>query len=81
MVNDLTELNGNAWQNRVALSGGVFQNKILTELVVSQLTNNGYEVYTHQQVPTNDGGISLGLGQLRSLMMACCRTSIGFDAT
>ena len=60
MVNYLTDDNGNPWQNRVALSGGVFQNKFLTERIVARLNKNGYEVYSHQQVPTNDGGISLG---------------------
>ena len=66
MVNYLTKQTGNPWQSRVALSGGVFQNIILTELIVSQLIKNGYEVYTHQQVPTNDGGISLGQAAVAS---------------
>ncbi len=44
----------------VALSGGVFQNRILLELVKSDLTKKSYRVLTHKQVPTNDGGISLG---------------------
>ena len=60
MVNYLADDNGNPWQNRIALSGGVFQNKILTELIVAKLEVSGYEVNTHQQVPTNDGGLSLG---------------------
>jgi len=60
MVVYLTDLTGNPWQNRVVLSGGVFQNKMLTKFVVSQLSENDYEVYTHQNVPTNDGGLSLG---------------------
>ncbi|MBP9092494.1 carbamoyltransferase HypF [bacterium] len=48
------------WLSTVALSGGVFQNKTLLDLVSSGLVTNGYTVLTHQQVPTNDGGISLG---------------------
>jgi hydrogenase maturation protein HypF len=46
--------------NRVVLSGGCFQNKYLFENTVRELKENGYEVYYHQQVPSNDGGISLG---------------------
>ena len=44
----------------VALSGGVFQNLLLTERVVDRLQVNGFSVLTHSRVPTNDGGISLG---------------------
>ena len=46
--------------NRVALSGGVFQNVILLEGMTRTLTETGFEVYSHSRVPTNDGGISLG---------------------
>jgi hydrogenase maturation protein HypF len=44
----------------VALSGGVFQNQWLTTQVRQRLTQTGLEVLTHRQVPTNDGGLSLG---------------------
>lgn len=60
MVDCLGDRKDNQWQNRIALSGGVFQNKVLNELVISQLIDRRYEVYTHQNVPTNDGGLSLG---------------------
>ncbi|MGI8917825.1 MAG: carbamoyltransferase HypF [Pyrinomonadaceae bacterium] len=46
--------------NRVALSGGVFQNIFLLEESCELLQRRGFEVYTHNQVPANDGGISLG---------------------
>jgi hydrogenase maturation protein HypF len=59
MVEQLSAGHDN-WQSTVALSGGVFQNKILLELVKSDLTKKSYRVLTHRQVPTNDGGISLG---------------------
>jgi hydrogenase maturation protein HypF len=45
---------------KAALSGGVFQNRLLLRKAVAMLESNGYEVYTHHQVPCNDGGISLG---------------------
>jgi len=46
--------------NRVALSGGVFQNRLLLKLTVAALEGAGFEVLTHSKVPTNDGGVSLG---------------------
>ena len=44
----------------VALSGGVFQNRLLVESVVPALERDGFTVLTHAQIPPNDGGISLG---------------------
>jgi len=44
----------------VALSGGVFQNRLLLRKTVSLLESSGFQVFTHRQVPCNDGGISLG---------------------
>jgi hydrogenase maturation protein HypF len=45
---------------QVTLSGGVFQNRLLLRTVVPLLKKQGFLVFTHRQVPTNDGGISLG---------------------
>jgi hydrogenase maturation protein HypF len=45
---------------QVALSGGVFQNRLLLRKTVRLLENSGFQVFTHRQVPCNDGGISLG---------------------
>ncbi len=44
----------------VVLSGGVFQNFFLLKKVYNSLKKDGFEVYTHNRVPPNDGGISLG---------------------
>ncbi|MCP3688223.1 MAG: carbamoyltransferase HypF [Gammaproteobacteria bacterium] len=46
--------------NTVALSGGVFQNRVLFKLCLDQLQQNRLTVLFHQQVPTNDGGLALG---------------------
>ncbi|MCL0102452.1 hypothetical protein M1N93_00615, partial [Dehalococcoidia bacterium] len=46
--------------SQVALSGGVFQNRLLVRLATSALRTEGFTVLTHSLVPTNDGGISLG---------------------
>lgn len=45
---------------QVALTGGVFQNQILLKEVRVHLEAMNLEVLTHSQVPSNDGGISLG---------------------
>ena len=46
--------------NTVALSGGVFQNKLLVELLLPMLDEIGFDVLRQSEVPPNDGGISLG---------------------
>lgn len=45
---------------KVALSGGVWQNKILLTQVVGMLQQADFKIYTNQQVPLNDGGLALG---------------------
>jgi hydrogenase maturation protein HypF len=44
----------------VALSGGVFQNRLLVELTVARLYGAGFHVLTHRLTPPNDGGLALG---------------------
>ncbi|HEY9152940.1 MAG TPA: carbamoyltransferase HypF [Anaerolineales bacterium] len=44
----------------IALSGGVWQNLTLLGRTLSLLHSDGFTVYLHRQVPTNDGGLSLG---------------------
>jgi hydrogenase maturation protein HypF len=46
--------------NRIVLSGGCFQNRILTEGVITELEKAGFTVFFHDILPTNDGCISLG---------------------
>ncbi|MBW1660388.1 MAG: carbamoyltransferase HypF [Deltaproteobacteria bacterium] len=45
---------------QVVLSGGCFQNALLLEGLVKMLRARKFEVFTHCQVPANDGGIALG---------------------
>ncbi|MBI3176124.1 MAG: carbamoyltransferase HypF [Chloroflexi bacterium] len=45
---------------KVVLSGGVWQNITLLRRTLSLLEKDGFEVYIHREVPTNDGGLSLG---------------------
>ncbi len=44
----------------VALSGGCFQNRLLLAQAVGEMRGRGLQVLLHRQVPTNDGGVSLG---------------------
>jgi hydrogenase maturation protein HypF len=55
-----THLNVRAAAPAVALSGGVFQNRILLEQVAGRLAEVGLRVLSHRQMPANDGGLSLG---------------------
>ncbi len=55
-----TQLRDRHGLSAVALSGGVFQNMLLTRAVIGRLTPRGFTVLTHSRVPCNDGGISLG---------------------
>jgi len=46
--------------DRVALSGGCFQNRILYEGTIAALEKTGLKVLRHRLVPNNDGCIALG---------------------
>ncbi len=54
------DIQKNTGVNTVALSGGVWQNITLLQKTKPLLEENGFSVLIHNQVPSNDGGISLG---------------------
>ncbi len=54
---------------RVALSGGVFQNQLLSSLITARLADEGLQVMSHQHVPCNDGGLSLGQAMIGSAIL------------
>jgi hydrogenase maturation protein HypF len=56
----ITALAIRAGEPRVVLTGGCFQNAILTERTAKRLRAAGLEVFTHAAVPPNDGGIAVG---------------------
>jgi len=47
-------------ERSVVLTGGCYQNRLLTELTVARLRAAGFTAYWHQRVPPNDGGIAFG---------------------
>ena len=47
-------------RNKTALSGGVFQNRLLLRLTEERLGQEGFEVLRHHMIPPNDGGIAIG---------------------
>jgi hydrogenase maturation protein HypF len=53
----------------IALSGGVFQNRILQGRVSASLEAKGYRVLSHTHVPCNDGGLSLGQAAIAAARM------------
>jgi len=57
----------------VVLSGGCFQNTLLTSLCVNSLESYGLQAMVHAQVPCNDGGIALG--QALAARLAYCSSS------
>jgi len=60
LVNWIVEVAEAVALTQVVLSGGVFQNRYLTERTAAVLESRGFTVHTHRQVPPNDGGIALG---------------------
>ena len=55
--------------DKVALSGGVWQNITLLGRTLSLLKSSGFRVYIHREVPTNDGGLSLGQAVIAATKM------------
>ncbi len=46
--------------DRVVLTGGVFQNKILLQQTIRYLSSLGIKILTHSLIPPNDSNLSLG---------------------
>jgi hydrogenase maturation protein HypF len=55
--------------DQVVLSGGVWQNITLIGRTLSLLNREGFRVYIHREVPTNDGGLSLGQAVIAAARM------------
>jgi hydrogenase maturation protein HypF len=60
LADAITDVARRVGEPRVALTGGCFQNRRLTELVLDRLAADGREAVWHARIPPNDGGISVG---------------------
>jgi len=60
VVSMCLQLRDSTGLNSIALSGGVFQNRLLVEFLLPMLGVHGFHVMRHSQIPPNDGGIALG---------------------
>ena len=49
---------------KVAISGGVFQNRLLTSILKDVLLNKNFEIIYHTKTPPHDGSLALGQGVL-----------------
>lgn len=65
------ELRRETGLNRVALSGGVFQNRLFSEQMVSLLDADGFQVFCHRLVPPGDGGLALGQAMIAGRVATC----------
>jgi hydrogenase maturation protein HypF len=60
LIGAIVEVAEHVGAERVALTGGCFQNRILTEGAGSALRRRGFTPILHRRVPANDGGLALG---------------------
>ena len=56
---------------KIALSGGVFQNRFLSRMARQLLEEHGFEVYTHSNIETNDSGIPIGQIAIANARYVC----------
>ena len=73
-INRLAATNG---IHTVVLSGGCLQNRIIMEGLFQALEQDGFQVFTGQEVPVNDGGISLGQAVIGGLRYVSGNTHAG----
>jgi hydrogenase maturation protein HypF len=60
LIESLVTLVSLLGEERVCLTGGCFQNRYLLERAIRRIREEGYTAHWHQQLPPNDGGLSLG---------------------
>ena len=70
LVEMATRLSKETGVRQVVLSGGCFQNQVLTDGLTAGLARRGLTVFSQDKVPANDGGLSLGQALAAGLRLA-----------
>jgi hydrogenase maturation protein HypF len=60
IIDGISKISQATTLKKVVLSGGTFQNKFILEECENRLKEMSFQVYTHHDFPSNDGGIALG---------------------
>jgi hydrogenase maturation protein HypF len=60
LVETMVEICQRSGISTVVLTGGCYQNRYLLECAIRALSQAGFSVHWHRQIPTNDGGLSVG---------------------
>lgn len=60
LVDQAVRLREDTGINEVGLTGGVFQNRLLTELAQAELAAAGFRIHLAERIPVNDAGVSFG---------------------
>jgi hydrogenase maturation protein HypF len=76
-----TRLRAGYGARQVCLSGGVWQNVTLLSKTTRMLEEAGFTVYTHHQVPANDGGLALGQAVIAAHRLWAESSRISTEAT
>jgi hydrogenase maturation protein HypF len=77
LVTTINRVAGTSGIHTVVLSGGCLQNRIIMEGLFQALEKDGFQVFTGQEVPVNDGGISLGQAVIGGLRYVSGNTHAG----
>ncbi len=77
VVSTCSRLREQTGLDSIALSGGVFQNRFLVELLLPTLHEHSFRALRHSQVPPNDGGISLGQVAIGRAHLASKNDTVG----
>lgn len=60
IVRSMVEIAHAASMQKILLTGGVMQNKLLAECAIAHLKKEGFEPFWHNRIPPNDGGLAAG---------------------